>query len=128
MRTSTRWALVAVLMMTGCATMRPANDGPIKHIVVVWLKEPGNETNRQKLIDRARTFTKIPGLTSVSSGTVLPSERMGVDSTFDVAFIMTFAGEQALRDYEQNPIHKKAVQEVLAPLAAKFVMYDFRVR
>jgi hypothetical protein len=37
-----------------------------------------------------------------------------------------FRSEQALRDYDQNPIHVQAVKEVLQPLVKKFVIYDFR--
>jgi len=126
-------ALIAGLLLiatisAGCASLRPASGGQIEHIVVVWLKEPGNETQRQQLIERSKTFTQIPGVLRVSAGTVLPSNRPMVDSSFDVAVVFTFASEQALRDYDQHPIHKKAVQELLAPLSAKVVIYDSHVQ
>lgn len=130
MRRVSNWALIVVMMLslTGCASMRPAGGGQIEHVVVVWLKQPANETQRQQLIERSKTFTQIPGVLHVSAGTCVPSTRMGVESGFDVAVVMTFASEQALREYDTHPIHKKAVQELLAPLSAKFVIYDFRVR
>jgi hypothetical protein len=30
-----------------------------------------------------------------------------------------------MKSYVNHPIHEKAVREVLAPLSAKFVIYDF---
>ena len=122
--------LIALLLITmsGCASLRPAGGGEIDHVVVIWLKDHGNAQQQQQMIDRSKTFTQIPGVLSVSVGTCLPSTRPVVDSSYDVALVMRFANEQALLEYDQPPIHKKAVQELLAPLAAKFVIYDFRVR
>jgi hypothetical protein len=62
----------------------------------------------------------------VSAGTTLPSTRPAVDSSFDVAVVMTFRDESALRAYDAHPSHKKAVDEVLRPLVARLVIYDFR--
>jgi hypothetical protein len=116
------------MMACGCASLRPSSGGEIEHVVVVWLKQPGNESQREQLIERSKTFTQIPGVLRVSAGTVLPSTRPMVDSSFDVAVVFTFASEQALREYDEHPIHKRAVQELLAPLSAKVVIYDIRVK
>ena len=51
-------------------------------------------------------------------------EILSVDSSFDVAVVINFADESAMADYEQNPIHKKAVSDVLRPLTAKIIIYD----
>jgi hypothetical protein len=39
---------------------------------------------------------------------------------------MQFESERALRNYEQHPIHKRAVSDVLQPLTAKVLVYDIR--
>ena len=124
-------ASITLLLMTGCAStqsMRGSRNAEIEHVVVVWLKEPGNATQRQQLIERSKTFTRIPGVRNVSVGTALPSTRPVVDSSYDVALVIRFADEQALHSYDEHPVHKKAVQELLAPLAAQFVIYDFKVQ
>jgi hypothetical protein len=123
-------ALIALflLAMTGCASLRPSSGSEIDHVVVIWLKDHGNAQQQQQMIDRSKRFTQIPGVLSVSVGTCLPSTRPVVDTSYDVAVVMRFANEQALHQYDQHPIHKKAVQELLAPLAAKIVIYDFRVK
>jgi len=114
--------------MTGCTALRPSPGGEIDHVVIIWLKDHGNAQQQQQMIDRSKTFNQIPGVLSVSVGTCLPSTRPVVDSSYDVALVMRFASEQALQEYDQHPIHKTAVQELLAPLAAKFLIYDFRVK
>jgi hypothetical protein len=117
-----------LFMTAGCASMMPSRGGEIDHVVIIWLKDRGNAQQQQQMIDRSKTFTQIPGVLQVSVGASLPSTRPVVDSSYDVALVMRFANEQALHEYDQHPIHKKAVQELLAPLAAKFVIYDFRVK
>ena len=122
--------LVSTLMVLacGCSCLQPHPDkGEIQHIVVVWLKEPGNAEARQKLIDTSKSFKAIPGLKRISVGPVLPSPLQTVDSTFDVAVVFTFENEQSLRAYNDNPIHQAAVRDVLQPLASRFIAYDFRV-
>jgi hypothetical protein len=126
-----RISLIGILvLLSGCASPSKSccNTGSsqVQHIVVCWLKAPGNVTDRQRLIDTSRSFQgKIPGLLSVTAGTVLPSKRIGVESTFDVAVVMTFVDESALAEYEAHPVHQQAVKEVLKPLVERFVIYDF---
>jgi len=96
------------------------------HIVVCWLKQPGDEQARQKLIQASRDFQgEIPGLVCVSAGRVAPSTRPAVDSFYDVAIVMMFVDEAALIDYGKSPQHQQAVRDVLRPLVDHYVVYDF---
>jgi hypothetical protein len=104
----------------------PAAKATVTHVVFVWLKTPGDEAARQRVIETSKTFATIPGVVSVTPGKALPSTRPVVDSSYDVAVVMGFADEAALRAYDQHPTHKKAVDEVLKPLAAKLQIYDFK--
>jgi hypothetical protein len=120
--------MLICIVAGGCATA-PATapvDRTTSHVVVCWLKGPGNADARQQLIERSKSFAQIPGVRSVAVGTPLPSTRPVVDSSFDVAVVMTFENEQALRAYDDNPIHKQAVREVLQPLVQRFIVYDFK--
>jgi hypothetical protein len=96
--------------------------------VLCWLKTPGDEAGRQKIIETSKRFESIPGVVSVTSGRVLPSTRPVVDSSYDVGILITFTDEAALRAYDGHPTHRKAVDEVLKPLVGKFVVYDFTSR
>ena len=125
--------IVATLLLTlvSCNALRrdALERGTVSHIVLCWLKTPGDEAARQRLIDESKAFRGvIPGLVDVTTGTALPSTRPAVDSSFDVAVVMTFRNEAALRAYDQHPRHKQAVDEVLRPLVARLVIYDVRSR
>ena len=98
--------------------------GGITHVVLLWLKQPGDAAAIDRIIKTSREFTKIPGVMSVRVGWALPSTRPVVDSTFDVGLAMTFTDAAALQAYEAHPQHVKAVQEVLRPLAARIQVYD----
>lgn len=120
----------ASLLSAGCGTLnwcgdRHSVDGSVYHVVICWLKEPGNEEARERLIDASKGFTAIPGVVSVVAGKVLPDDRPVVDNSFDVAVFMTFSDEAALRSYQSDPIHQNAIRETLTPLVRRILVYDF---
>ena len=112
------------LLAVSCRSPQPAV--PVTHVVICWLKSPGDETGRQRIIEATETLRKIPGVLAVTAGTAVPSTRPIVDSSFDVGIVITFQDEAALRAYETNPIHLKARNEVLRPLAGKLLIYDIK--
>ncbi len=93
--------------------------------MVLWLKEHGNSRARQQVIETARSFRSIPGVVRVAAGRVVPSRRTIVDSSFDVALVVTFRDEQSMRSYLDHPHHQEAVKNVLNPLVDKIIVYDF---
>jgi Stress responsive A/B Barrel Domain len=117
--------LVAALLFCAHLQAETISTGRVQHIVICWLKHPGNSQERERLIAASREFSAIPGVISIEAGQVLKSSRPMVDSSFDVAVVMTFIDEAALRAYEQHSIHLKAVQETLLPLVEKILVYDF---
>ncbi len=125
-------ALLCAVMLSSCAGLggKPAaKAGQVEHVVLLWLKDAGNEARRTELIATAKGFQKeIPGILSVSAGTPLPSERPVVDDSFDVGLVMRFESAAALAAYEKHPVHVKAVKEVLAPAAKKLLVYDVVVK
>lgn len=117
-----------IILITGCAgttTTQPSQERHIKHIVLCWLKEPGNHLNRQKIIETSYALRKLPSVLNVSAGEVIQSNRKVVDDSFDVAVIFTFKNQEAMNAYLKDPMHKKAVSEVLMPLSEKVVIYDY---
>lgn len=58
-------------------------------------------------------------------GEAIASDRLIVDDSFDVAVIVSFADAQAFSNYLAHPVHAKAKQDVLLPMVAKMVVYDF---
>ena len=123
-------SLIAALF-AGCQT-GPTSFGTapqIEHVVLVWLKQPGNELIKAEMAATARTLpAQIPGIVAMSIGGPLPSDRDVVDDSFDLALVMRFDSAEALRNYETHPVHVDAVNTVLAPNAARIVVYDVSAR
>lgn len=113
---------------TSCQTLPSAKSKGVTHVAAFWLKRHGNKADRQTLIAASQTLKSILGVLSVTIGPVLPSARKEVDSSCDLVLVMQFPNEPALRQYEKNPVHLKAVKQVLLPLVRKFVVYDFADR
>jgi hypothetical protein len=98
----------------------------IHHIVLCWLKEPGNLDHQSKIIEATKTFRDIPGVLDAQAGTKVPSDRAIVDDSFDVGILIVVADEASLRSYLEHSIHQEAKNEILVPLVDKIVVYDFK--
>lgn len=120
------FAAVFVACVVSCKGVSGARDGPVNHVVICWLKTPGDPDARRELIEASKAFQgTIPGVVRVTAGASLPSTRPVVDSSYDVGVVMTFRDEQSLRVFEHHPVHKQAVEKTLKPLVARFIVYDF---
>ena len=118
-------ALMA-LVLSACAHHGPERaPGTVTHVVICYLKQPGDAAARQKLVEASKEFRAIPGVMDVQVGKVLPSTRPIVVNDYDVGLVITYKDVQAMNDYVTHPIHQKAVREILAPLTSKVVVYDF---
>jgi len=123
-------AIVIAITLSACSTQPPQvsftpASGNVSHVVVCYLKTPGDPAARQKLIEASRQFKSIPGVLGVAVGQVLPSTRPIVVSDYDVALVITAKDIAAINAYVAHPLHQKAVKEILAPLTSKIVVYDF---
>ena len=102
-----------------------AANGAVNHIVIAWLKQPGDAAARKRFIETTKRFAGLPGVIGHRVGPVLPGDRKVADSSFDIAVVVTFKDKEALTAYLENPEHKKGVEEDLKPLVEKVVVYDF---
>lgn len=97
----------------------------INHVVLIWLKDPGNAGHRARIIAGSRQLRAIPGVLEVRVGRVVPSDRAVVDDSFDVALVMTFTDTAALAAYVDHPRHQRLLAEVFRPLVDRILVYDF---
>ncbi|QOV88476.1 Dabb family protein [Humisphaera borealis] len=123
-------ATQAAVAQATAAQTRPiatpaARSGQISHVVVMWLKKPGDAAARKKLLDLGETFKTIPGVLDVTGGEVVKSDRAVVDSSYDIAFVVTFKDAEGLKGYGPHPVHQKAVEEVVKPNVERYIVYDF---
>ena len=129
---STRRIVLAIVMaltllfVTVAPGLAGGPDSRIVHVVLVWLKDPGNAEHRTRIIEATRSFSVIPGVEEIRVGGPVPSERATVDDSFDVGLYMVFSSKAALDAYAVHPLHQEAQQSVLRPLVAKVLVYDFR--
>lgn len=123
-----RAVAVLLLVFSSGLTGQVFADGTesrIVHVVLVWLKEPGNQEHRAQVIHATRRFAEIPGVEEVRVGEPISSQRSTVDDTYDIGLYMIFASTEALDSYLAHPLHKDAQRSVLRPLVSKIVVYDF---
>ena len=109
---------------SGSASAGRGTSGGIEHVVLCWLKNPGSQEDRNRLIASATELETIPGVISVSAGPPLPSDRTVVDDSFDVGFVIVLKDSAALSAYLTHPTHLAAVRNILAPLVARTLIYD----
>ena len=98
----------------------------VEHVVVVWLKSPGNTEHRRRIITGSEVLRDIPGVTGLRTGEVIQSDRNIVDSSFDVALIVSFTDQAAMQAYLTHPVHVELVEQTLKPLVEKIRVYDFQ--
>ena len=122
-------ALLALPFLSGCISIQigtPPEQKVIHHVVLCWLKEPGNAEHRQQIVEATESFREIPGVLAARAGQVIPSDRSIVDDSFDVGILILVPDDKRLTEYLEHPIHQKAKEEILLPLVEKIVVYDFQ--
>jgi hypothetical protein len=118
--------LLGLIVLSGCMTAQPAREAaPVHHVIVCWLRTPGNARARTQLIETSYSFKKIAGVRTVHAGGVVPSSRPVVDSSFDVAIVITFENINAMQAYLADSRHEEAVGKVLRPLVKRMHIYNF---
>ena len=119
-------SVAAAFLVSACSTGPFApKAGEIDHIVLAWLKKPGDKADQAKVIAASKELkVGIKEVQSLSVGCALPSDRAVVDDSFDVALVMRFKNAADLATYEKHPVHVKAVTEVLKPLTKQIRVHD----
>jgi hypothetical protein len=117
------WLCAAVL---ACLSTALRAGGGIEHVVFIWLHEPGNSGHRARVLEESRVLARIPGVTGLKRGTVVPGARAVVDGSYDVGLIVSLADQAALDDYLAHPLHVQLVNETLKPLVKRIQVYDMR--
>jgi hypothetical protein len=97
----------------------------IYHVVICWLKNPNNHADKAKLITTTQKLQNIKGVESIQVGNMVPSKRKIVNSSYDIGIIFQFKTKKAMKNYLNDPLHKKALQEVVVPLTSNVIVYDF---
>ena len=118
--------VVAVLCTFQIQATAAVSSETIEHIVIIWLKQPGNTQAQDTVIKASQALKTIPGVISLRSGKAVPSQRTIVDSSYDVALIISLINQAALDAYLVHPTHRKLLEEIMKPLVDRIRVYDVR--
>ena len=125
--------LIALLfggLLSACAgsptkPAAPPDQDFLMHVVLVWLKQPGNAQHRAQIITASQRLREIPGVLDLYVGEVVPSDRPVVEDSYDVALSLRFATQADLQAYLSHPIHVDAVKQKFVPLMQRYQVVDF---
>ena len=127
--------LLPLFLSTGCFTSKKNSltfgngkdeESPLLHIVLCWLKEPGNVEHQEKIIEVTKSFREIPGVLDAQAGKAVASDRSIVDDSFDIGILVVVKDKDALEAYLRHPVHDDAKKKILLPLIDRLVVYDFQ--
>ena len=102
-----------------------ASSQKITHVIVVWLKKPGDAVQRQQFLDASRKLNHLPGIINRHVGVIKHSQGHSQDTGFDVAVSVTLENQQAMDEYMNSPLHQQIIKQQLQPLVRKIITYNF---
>lgn len=96
----------------------------IVHQVYFWLKRPGSDEDRQKLIEGIKSLKKIETVREIHIGTVAATEKRGViDDSWGVSELLFFDDLAGQECYQVHAVHLDFVKNY-SPLWSKVMVYD----
>ncbi len=96
----------------------------LRHQAYFWLKRPGSEADRARLIASLRTLGQIELIRELHISIPAATEaRDVVDNSFDVLESMVFDSLADQATYQDHPIHQKFIADC-GHLWDRVVVYD----
>jgi len=106
-----------------------ADSHKVHHLVIVWLKQAGDEAARKQYIAASKSLAELPGVLAYDLGTPAAIQRgrvnPAVDESYDVAVSSVYESRQAYEAFLQNPEYQRVAMQVLRPLVEKYQVFDF---
>jgi hypothetical protein len=126
----TRRKFIAATALTGAALAVGAMPNPKKnknvvvHHVFFWLKNPSSKGDLDKLLAGLRTLKKIKTVRKLYIGVPASTEKRDVvDNSYHASELMFFDNLEDQKAYQDDPIHKKFVEDC-SHLWEKVIVYD----
>ena len=107
------------------STAKVFSENQVVHIVLIWLKEPGNEQHITQVIEATLQLKEIEEVNELRIGKSVDSDRDIVDDSFDIGLYMLFDDQEAMQRYLAHPKHKKIVKKSIKPLSKRIRVHDF---
>jgi hypothetical protein len=103
----------------------PTRSGQVTHVMLFWLKRPGNVDDQNFLRRALRTLRRARGVNDVRFGRPLPVDRPDVEQSFDLGVIMTFRDREAFSKFERDQQREQAIDAMLRSLVRQYTVYNF---
>ncbi len=101
------------------------HSGQVTHVMLFWLKRPGNVDDQNYLRRALRTLRRARGANDIRVGRPLLVDRPSVEQSFDLGVVITFRDREALEKFERDPRREQAIDAMLRPLVRQYTVYNF---
>lgn len=101
---------------------KPKKDIFIHH-VYFWLKNPGNEADRAKLVEGLEALSAVPTIKMCHIGTPATTNRGVIERGYAISWLCFFKNMEEEEIYQKHPIHLNFVEKY-SHLWEKVIVYD----
>src|SRR5438067_13130687 len=100
-------------------------SGQVTHVMLFWLKRPGNVDDQNFLLRALRTLRRVRGVNDVRFGRSLPVAPPGLEQSFDLGAVVIFRDREALEKFQRDQRREQAIDAMLRPLVRQYTVYNF---
>ncbi len=116
---------IAVSLAPTGAQAVATRSGQVTHVMLFWLKRPGNVDDQNFLRRALRTLRRARGVNDIRVGRPLLLDRSSVEQSFDLGLIMTFRDREAFSKFERDQQREQAIDAMLRSLVRQYTVYNF---
>ena len=126
-----RRTFIATTTLAGAALVTTANPvvqkkASIVHHVFFWLKNPSSKEDLEKLRTGLKTLKNIKTVRQLYVGVPASTEKRDVvENSYHVSELMFFDDLEGQKAYQDDPIHKKFIEDC-SHLWSKVLVYDVK--
>ncbi|MFD1815951.1 Stress responsive A/B Barrel Domain [Pseudarcicella hirudinis] len=93
------------------------------HHVYFWLKNPGSQADKAKLLEGLEKLSKVPTIKMVHIGSPASTNRSVIERSYAVSWLLFFNNIEDEEIYQTHPIHLKFIEDY-SHLWEKVIVYD----
>jgi hypothetical protein len=93
------------------------------HHVYFWLKNAGNASDRDKLVEGLTKLSKVKTIKNFHIGKPAATNRDVIDTSYAISWFVLFENDGDQASYQTDPIHLKFVEDY-SHLWSKVIVYD----
>src|SRR4030095_5585297 len=95
MRVALFLTCIALSLAPAGAQAIATRSGQVTHVMLFWLKRPGNVDDQNYLLRALRRLRRARGVNDMHVGRSLAVDRPSVEQSFDLGVVMTFRDREA---------------------------------